>query len=100
MLRVYNAPIQIITTTPEALRVAMKAEPDNEGSFVDADYNEIEIGPAADAEYDLANLRLEAFIAGEREQSEILERELDDELNQLILTLRKGKQDPPGWPDF
>jgi hypothetical protein len=78
----------------------MKDTAENEGQFGDADFNDVEIGAIDDAEYDLANLRLKALIAGERKQNEILERELDDELNQLILTLRKEKPDPPGWPDF
>jgi hypothetical protein len=78
----------------------MKTVAENEDPFGAADFTDVEIGAVAKAEYDRAILRLVAFISGELEQNELLERELDDELNHLLLTLRKGKPDPPGWPDF
>jgi hypothetical protein len=78
----------------------MKTVAENEDPFGATDFTDVEIGAVDTAEYDRAILRLEAFISGELEQNELLERELDDELNQLLLTLRKGKPDPPGWPDF
>lgn len=67
------------------------------------DFDEIEIGRLTEAEYEAANLRHELFLAREREEIEVLEREFDEELRQLFSLTRadevgREQPDPPGWP--
>jgi hypothetical protein len=53
-------------------------------SDFEPEFNEIEIGRLTEAEYEAANLRHELFLVRERQEMEIFERELDEELSQLF----------------
>jgi hypothetical protein len=68
------------------------------------DYDEIEIGPFHEAEYEDTNRQFEAFLERERREQELLEREFDEKLEQLLKLIRKNRTDPatgpPGWPDL
>jgi hypothetical protein len=75
---------------------------EDESTF-EPDFDEIEIGRLTEAEYEAANLRHELFLAREREEMEVLEREFDEELRQLFSLTRadevgREQPDPPGWP--
>lgn len=70
---------------------------------IEADFSEIEIGRLTEAEYELANLRHELFLERERAERETLDREFEEELDQLLKTIRPGdaetaSSDPPDWP--
>jgi len=72
-------------------------------SDFEPDFDEIEIGRLTEAEYEAANLHHELFLAREREEMEVLEREFDEELRQLFSLIRadevgRDQPDPPGWP--
>jgi hypothetical protein len=72
-------------------------------SEFEPDFTEIEIGRLTDAEYEMANLRHEIFLEEERAERETLGREFEEELEQLLKTIKAedGKtveSDPPGWP--
>lgn len=72
-------------------------------SDFEPDFEEIEIGRLTEAEYEVANLRHELFLAHEREELEVLEREFDEELSQLFSMTKaddvgRNQPDPPGWP--
>jgi hypothetical protein len=54
------------------------------------DYTEIEIGQLNDAEYEMANLRHEMFLEKERAERETLDREFEEELDQLFATIKAG----------
>jgi hypothetical protein len=56
-------------------------------SGFEADFNEIEIGRLTEAEYELANLRHEMFLEKERAEREMLDREFEAELEQLLKTI-------------
>lgn len=66
------------------------------------EFDEIEIGRLSETEYEADNLRHELFLACEREEIEVLEREFEEELSQLFSlshldeVVRK-QPDPPGW---
>jgi hypothetical protein len=68
------------------------------------DYDEIEIGPFDEAEYEDANRQFETFLERDREEREMLEREFDEKLEQLLKLIKKNRTDPtadpPGWPDL
>jgi hypothetical protein len=70
----------------------------------ESDYDEIEIGPFDEVEYEDANRQFEAFLERENGERELLEREFDEKLEQLLKLIRKNKTDPdgdpPGWPDL
>jgi hypothetical protein len=75
---------------------------ENEAEY-EADFREVEIGRLSEAEYELANLQHQTFLEKERIERERLDREFEDELNQLLKTLKSedddtAKGDPPGWP--
>lgn len=57
-------------------------------SGFEAEFSEIEIGRLTEAEYELANLRHEMFLEKERAERERLEREFEEELEQLLETIR------------
>jgi hypothetical protein len=63
------------------------AEQDSE---LEPDFTEIEIGRLTDAEYEIANLRHEMFIEKERAEREALDREFQEELEQLLKTIKAG----------
>ncbi len=72
-------------------------------SGYEADFDEIEIGRLTEAEYELANLRHEIFLKKERAELEMLDRGFEEELEQLLKTIRADDgqavaSDPPGWP--
>lgn len=72
-------------------------------SGFEPEFDEIEIGRLTEAEYEAANLRHELFLAREREETEILEREFEQELSQLFSLTKadevgREQPDPPGWP--
>jgi hypothetical protein len=54
----------------------------------EAEFDEIEIGRLTEAEYELANLRHEMFLEKERAERETLDREFEEELEQLLETIR------------
>jgi hypothetical protein len=54
----------------------------------EAEFDEIEIGRLTEAEYELANLRHEMFLEKERAEQEMLDREFEEELEQLLKTIR------------
>lgn len=60
----------------------------NQLSGFEAEFNEIEIGRLTEAEYELANLRHEIFLEKERAEREMLNREFEEELEQLLKTIR------------
>jgi hypothetical protein len=69
----------------------------------EADFSEIELGRLTQAEYEFANLRHELFLEREHAEREILDREFEEELGQLLKTISAGDaetatSDPPGWP--
>ena len=75
---------------------------DQQADF-EADFSEIEIGWLTQAEYEFANLRHELFLEKERAELEMLDREFEEELGQLMKIIRTedvktAKSDPPGWP--
>ena len=59
-------------------------------SKLEPDFTEIEIGRLTDAEYEMANLRHEMFLKKERAERETLDREFEQELEQLLKTIRAG----------
>jgi hypothetical protein len=72
-------------------------------SDFEPEFDEIEIGRLTEAEYEAANLRHELFLVREREETEILEREFEQELSQLFSLTKadevgREQPDPPGWP--
>jgi hypothetical protein len=72
-------------------------------SEFEPDFTEIEIGRLTDAEYEMANLRHEIFLEEERAERETLDREFEEELEQLLETIKAedgqtAESDPPGWP--
>ena len=73
---------------------------DQQADF-EADFSEIEIGRLTQAEYEFANLQHELFLEKERAERETLDREFEEELGQLMKTIRTedvktAKSDPPG----
>ncbi len=72
-------------------------------SDFEPEFDEIEIGRLTEAEYEAANLRHELFLVREREETEILEREFEQELSQLFSLTKtdevgREQPDPLGWP--
>lgn len=61
-----------------------------EKAELEPDYTEIEIGQLNDAEYEMANLRHEAFLEKERAEREALDQEFEEELKQLFATIKAG----------
>lgn len=59
-------------------------------SDFEPDFTEVEIGHLTDAEYEMANLRHEKFLEEERAEREALDREFEEELEQLLKTSRTG----------
>jgi len=59
-------------------------------SEFEPDFTEIEIGRLTDAELEMANLRQEMFLEKERSEQEALDREFEEELEQLLKTIRAG----------
>lgn len=60
----------------------------NQPTGFEAEFDEIEIGRLTEAEYELANLRHEMFLEKERTGRETLDREFEEELEQLLKTIR------------
>jgi len=72
-------------------------------SEFEPDFTDVEIGRLIDAEYEMANLRHEIFLEEERAERETLDREFEEELEQLLKTIKvedsqTAESDPPGWP--
>jgi len=72
-------------------------------SEFEPEFTEAEIGRLTDAEYETANLRHEIFLEEERAERETLDREFEEELEQLLKTIKvedgqTAESDPPGWP--
>ncbi|MCI0662968.1 MAG: hypothetical protein L0220_18015 [Acidobacteria bacterium] len=72
-------------------------------SEFEPDFTEIEIGRLTDAEYEMANLRHEIFLEEERAGRGTLDRQFEEELEQLLKTIKAEdgqtiESDPPGWP--
>jgi len=72
-------------------------------SEFEPDFTETEVGRLTDAEYEMANLRHEIFLEEERAEQETLDRGFEEELGQLLKTIKAEdgqtvESDPPGWP--
>ena len=59
-------------------------------SDFEPEFTEVEIGRLTDAEYEMANLRHEMFLEEERAEREALVRKFEEELEQLLETIRAG----------
>lgn len=69
------------------------------------EFDEIEIGRLSEVEYEAANLCHELFLACEREEIEVLEREFEEELSQLFSLshldeVGRKQPDPSGRPEL
>ena len=91
----------------------MSGNPPDKNERTDFDFgeefDEIEVRPMSADEYEAAELEHEAFLSRERAEHEELARDLEEELDALIETIKRGEPqnadeaaqpDPLGWPDL
>ena len=91
----------------------MSGKPTDKNERTDFDFgeefDEIEVRPMSAEEYEAAELEHEAFLTRERAEHEELAHGLEEELDALIETIKRGepqssaeaaRPDPPGWPDL
>lgn len=97
--------ISILSKSTRRLMKAIESVPEalDERSGFKTDFNDIEIGRLTQAEYEFANLQHELFLEKERAERETLDREFEEELGQLLKTIRAvdtdtNTIDPSGWP--
>ena len=91
----------------------MSGQPSDKNELADFDFaeefDEIEVRPMTEEDYEAAELEHEAFLARERAEREELALSFEEELDVLIETIKRGEPqstaeaaqpDPPGWPDL